>query len=83
MMTLKRTIAELFEGVYILSESEKRFIQSFGTPEKPVSLAEFIIFWGSLTDGERFEIMLDYNPNDQPVPLPDHVFMKPYSPKGE
>ena len=61
MKTLRQVLAESFSDVYILTESDKEFIASFGTPDKPVSLAEFLEFWNSLGEHDRFEIMMDYD----------------------
>lgn len=62
MKTLKQVLIESFASVYILSEKDKRFIASFGSPRKPLSLAEFLAFWETLDDVERAEILLDYEP---------------------
>lgn len=66
MKSLKQVLIESFASVYILTEEDKRFIASFGTPEKPVGLAEFLKFWDSLDDVDRAEILLDYEPEMHP-----------------
>lgn len=66
MRTLKQVLMESFASVYILTEEDKRFIASFGTPEKPVGLAEFLIFWNSLDDVDRAAILMDYEPEMYP-----------------
>lgn len=66
MKTLKQVLIESFASVYILTEEDKRFIASFGTPEKPVSLAEFLMFWNTLDDVDRAEILMDYEPEMHP-----------------
>lgn len=66
MKTLKQVLIESFASVYILTEEDKRFIASFGTPDKPVSLAEFLMFWNTLDDVDRAAIMMDYEPEEHP-----------------
>lgn len=66
MKSLGQVLREALTDVYILSEEDKRFIGSFGSVNKPVSLAEFLRFWAALTDAERTDIMLDYSPCENP-----------------
>lgn len=66
---MTRSLREVIEGVYglyILNEADKRFIGSFGTPEKPVTLREFLEFWSTLTDAEKNAIWMDYEPEMHP-----------------
>jgi hypothetical protein len=60
MKDLRQVLTESFADIYILTESDKEFIASFGVPDKPVSLAEFLKFWDSLDEQERTEIMVNY-----------------------
>lgn len=66
MKSLGQILRESFADIYFLTEDDKRFIASFGTPDKPVSLAEFLMFWNSLDDVDRAEILLDYEPEMHP-----------------
>lgn len=66
MKTLKQVLLESFASVYILTEADKRFIASFGTPDKPVSLAEFLKFWDSLDEFEKAEVLMGYEPEKNP-----------------
>lgn len=65
MKSLGQVLLESFAdaNVYFLNEQDKAFIASFGTPEKPVDLGEFLRFWNSLDEDEKADIMLDYEPN--------------------
>lgn len=66
MKSLGQVLKESMADVYILSEADKRFIGSFGSADKPVALAEWLEFWAVLTDSERTEIMMDYEPEMYP-----------------
>lgn len=66
MKSLGQILRETMADVYVLSESDKRFIGSFGTADKPVTLAEWLQFWAVLTDAEQTEIMMDYEPEMHP-----------------
>lgn len=62
MKSLGQALRDSMADVYVLTENDKRFIASFGSPGKPVSLAEFLRFWGTLSEAEKTAIMLDYEP---------------------
>lgn len=65
MKSLREMIMQAATDVY-LSEASKRFIGSFGSPGKPVSLGEFMGFWDSLSDAEKDDIRLAYVPSEHP-----------------
>jgi hypothetical protein len=62
---LKQVLLESFNNIYFLSEQDKDFIASFGSPGKPVDLGEFLRFWNSLDDGEKAYIMLNYGSGEE------------------
>lgn len=66
MNSLRQALAGPFTSVYFLSETDKRFISSFGTSDKPVTLAEFLKFWNSLNDDDRTHVLIDYEPEENP-----------------
>lgn len=49
-------------NMHVLDAVEQRFVESFGTPEKPMTISEFMEFWRVLTESERTEIIMDYGP---------------------
>lgn len=64
--SLREVLRESFANIYMITEQDKRFIGSFGSASKPVSLEEFLKFWNSLDDREKSDIMLDYEPEENP-----------------
>lgn len=46
---------------YVLTDEDWRFINSFGTENKPVSLDEFWRFWISLTEKEKVLLISEYS----------------------
>ena len=79
MKSLKN-LSQLVESTYLVTEREKAFIESFGTPDKPVTLEEFHLFWSSLTESERHDLLMDYEPWAYSYGQTQTEFMKPYSP---
>lgn len=79
MKSLK-SLAWLVENTYLITEREKAFVESFGTPDKPVTLEEFLPFWDSLTESERHDLLMNYEPWFYGYSQPRVEFMKPYSP---
>lgn len=63
---IKQIFGDACGSIYFLSDQDKRFIGSFGTSEKPISLGEFLMFWNSLTEDEKQSIMLDYQSEEHP-----------------
>lgn len=64
--SLREVLREAFANVYFLTEQDKRFIGSFGSVRKPVSLEEFLKFWNCLDDYDKATIMLHYEPEEHP-----------------
>lgn len=69
MKSLKDVLVESFASIYILTERDKDLVASFGTPDKPVSLEEFMEFWSALDEWDRAQILMDhYDPPDPTKP---------------
>jgi hypothetical protein len=63
---LRQVLVESFASIYFLTDRDKRFISSFGSAGKPVSLEEFLKFWDSLDDVDKADILLNYYPDEHP-----------------
>ena len=54
------TAFTLGSSIYQLTDKEIRFFKSFGTPEKPIFLSEFLEFWNNLDEFEQDDYRRDY-----------------------
>jgi hypothetical protein len=48
------------DNVHYLSRIEVQFMASLGTPEKPMTVKEFIPYWNSLSMEEQTDLLLHF-----------------------